>query len=348
MAIGPVMLDLESMRLNAAEREVLLHPQTGGIILFTRNFESIEQLTELVSEVHKLRSPHLLVAVDHEGGRVQRFHQGFTSLPAANVLGQIYNQNADRACDLAQTCGWLMATELRAVGVDFSFAPVLDLAHGVSGVIGDRAFHSDPEIVACLAQRFMLGMKEAGMAAVGKHFPGHGGVKEDSHVELPVDHRTRDEILDQDMLVFVRMIHYGIAGIMPAHAIYENLDSKPAGFSKFWLQQVLRDDLGFQGAVFSDDLSMCAADFAGGYDERAKMALHAGCDMVLVCNHPDAAVQVLHSLEGSDNPVSQVRLARLHGRRGLSYDELHKTKLWQTAAATITSCNDSPWIEMDV
>lgn len=342
------MVDLLGTSLSDDEREVLMHPQTGGVILFTRNFESIGQLTELVREIHALREPHLLVAVDHEGGRVQRFHGGFTRLPPVNTLGRLYNKDRAQAKDLARLSGWLMASELRAVGVDFSFAPVLDIAYGLSGVIGDRAFHRRPEAVADIAQSYVMGMNEAGMAATGKHFPGHGGVKEDSHVALPVDQRPLESIREEDILPFARLIDNGLAAIMPAHVVYARVDPQPAGFSAFWLQGVLRGELGFQGVIFSDDLSMSAARVAGGYAERAHAALEAGCDMVLVCNHPEAAREVLDALEGYSDPVSQVRLARMHGRKGMAWGDLRTSEAWARAVQAVSEQDDSPWIEMDV
>ncbi len=225
MALGPVMLGVEGLELSAEERELLRHPQVGGVILFTRNYHSPAQVAALVAAIHALRQPRLLVAVDHEGGRVQRFREGFTRLPAVRRLGEIYDQERMRAKQLARVSGWLMAAELRAVGVDFSFAPVLDLDHGVSGVIGDRAFHHDPEAVADLAHAYMSGMQKAGMEAVGKHFPGHGGVAADSHHELPIDPRPYEALADADLLAFERMIHYGLAALMPAHVRYPAVDA---------------------------------------------------------------------------------------------------------------------------
>jgi len=342
------MMDLVATQISAAERELLQNPLIGGVILFTRNFESIEQITALISEIHAVRSPHLLVAIDHEGGRVQRFHEGFTRLPPANVFGKMYRDDPDKARQYAEQAGWLLAAELRAIGVDFSFAPVLDLAHGVSGVIGDRAYHAKPDIVATLAYASMHGMLRAGMHAVGKHFPGHGGVVEDSHLALPVDHRDLETLLKEDIVPFAKMIANDLSGIMPAHVIYDQVDDKPAGYSKIWLQDILRKRLKFQGVIFSDDLSMEAAGVAGGYGSRAQHALEAGCDMVLVCNHPEAVVEVVEQLRGYSNPTSQLRIVRMHGKRDISYAELHDSYDWKQISVLIAELDQSPWMEMDV
>lgn len=348
MSLGPVMLDLAGTTMTAEEREMLLHPQAGGVILFTRNYESPQQITELVAEIHRLRSPHLLVAVDHEGGRVQRFRDGFTLIPPAAVFGQIYKHDTAKALKMAEQCGWLMASECRAVGIDMSLAPVLDLGRGVSGVIGDRAFHHNPDKVAELAHQFMLGMQRAGMSATGKHFPGHGSTREDSHVAHPVDQRELSDILMEDLRPFERMIHYGLAAIMPAHVVYPKVDNLPAGYSEIWLKRILRQQLGFQGVIFSDDLSMEAAGIVGDFAHRAKAAIKAGCDMVLVCNHPEAASQVLYSLEDYSNPASQMRLVRMHGRGDMNLQQLHASNDWQQTVDIIHEINQTPWLEMDV
>jgi beta-N-acetylhexosaminidase len=308
------MLDVSGTVLTAEERERLKHPLTGGVILFSRNYESPEQVKALIDDIHAVREPQLLIAVDHEGGRVQRFRSGFTVLPPMRRLGDLYDEQPQRALRLAENVGWVMAAELRAVGVDFSFAPVLDVDAGVSEIIGDRAFHSDPNAVAELAQATVRGIQRAGMAAVGKHFPGHGSVAPDSHVALPVDEREYADIAAKDLVPFARLVKQGLAAIMPAHIIYSRVDAQPAGFSRIWLQDVLRGRMGFQGVIFSDDLSMEGAKGAGDIVARAELALDAGCDMVLVCNDPTAAGKLLDGMADRHDPVSHLRLVRLHGR----------------------------------
>lgn len=348
MSLGPVMLDLVGTSISHEEKEMLRHPQTGGVILFTRNYESPQQITALIEEIHALRSPHLLVAVDHEGGRVQRFRDGFTHIPAAAEYGRAYAQDKRQGKLLAQECGWLMAAECRAVGIDMSFAPVLDMGLGLSGVIGDRAFHSNPEVIAELAHSFMQGMQQAGMVATGKHFPGHGCVREDSHIAQPVDTRSLEDIMLQDILPFERMMHFGMAAVMPAHVVYPAVDDKPAGYSAIWLQRILREQLNFHGVIFSDDLSMQAAGVAGDFTDRARAALQAGCDMVLVCNHTQAAQQVLESLEDYLNPVSQMRLIRMHGRGKIDRQQLMASERWRSVVDKIRQLGDSPNLELDV
>ena len=337
MVLGPVMLDVAGTELTAEERERLKHPLVGGVILFSRNYQSPEQVAALVAEIHHAREPQILVAVDHEGGRVQRFREGFSRLPPVRRLGEIYDENRKRAKRLAHTAGWLMAAELRAVGVDFSFAPVLDLDRGLSQVIGDRAFHSSPDAVADIAISYIAGMAEAGMSATGKHFPGHGSCSADSHLALPVDDRRFADIFTEDLVPFERVIPNGLAGIMPAHVLYPRVDKQPAGFSHFWLKDVLRGRLGFQGVIFSDDLSMEGAKGAGGIVERAEMALAAGCDMVLVCNDPTAATELLDGLRPADDPASQLRRVRMHGRPGPNRVELAAAMQYREAAHMITN-----------
>ncbi len=331
MSLGPVMLDLQGVELTAEDRETLQNPLVGGVILFSRNYESPEQLAALISEIHLLRQPKLLVAVDHEGGRVQRFRSGFSRLPAVAQIGMHYKKDPRRAKKMAETAGWLMAAELRAVGVDFSFAPVLDIDYGQSEVVGDRAWHRDPQAVAELAHAYMIGMQSAGMPATGKHFPGHGWASADSHTAMPVDERRYEDIYPDDILPFERMINYGMAAIMPAHVIYRRCDEQPAGFSHFWLQEVLRKRLNFQGVIFSDDLSMEAAGAGGDFVERAEKALDAGCDMLLVCNHRSAALEILQGLKDRNDAASHSRLARMHGRHSVTRVELLRDPKWKQA-----------------
>jgi beta-N-acetylhexosaminidase len=347
MTLGPLMLDVEGTELTAEDRELIAHPAVGGVILFTRNYESPEQVKQLVDDIHALRDPHILVAVDQEGGRVQRFRDGFTRLPPLACLGALYDTDKARARHLAQTMGWLMAAEVRAVGVDLSFAPVLDLDYGVSKIIGNRALHQHPESVADLAHAYQTGMHEAGMAATGKHFPGHGAVEVDSHLDLPIDPRLYEDIAQWDMVPFERMIHYGLAAVMMAHIVYSEVDANPAGFSRFWIKAVLRDTLGFQGLVFSDDLSMEGAAVAGNHVERASLSLEAGCDMVLVCNDRENAVAVAESLEGYFNPVSHTRIARMHGHDATGLDALRQDPRWQQAVAAVQRCEPAPELDLE-
>jgi len=314
MSLGPVMLDVEGTQLTANDKNKLRHPLVGGVILFTRNYSSLAQLMHLTAEIHALRTPPLLVAVDHEGGRVQRFREDFTRLPPMRELGRIWDEHPAQARHLAHQAGYVLAAELRAAGVDFSFTPVLDMDYGQSSVIRDRAFHRDPQAIADLAHSLMAGLKSAGMAAVGKHFPGHGYIEADSHFEMPVDERTYAQIEMDDLIPFRKMIGFGLTGMMPAHVIYPKVDALPAGFSEVWLKKVLRGELGFEGCIFSDDLNMAGAAFAGGPLERAQKALHAGCDMVLLCNNPEAAEMLLAELHWDLPALGVIRLARMRGR----------------------------------
>lgn len=332
LPLGPVMADVAGLALTQEERERLLHPSIGGVILFKRNYESPEQVAALCMEIHALRSPHLLIGVDHEGGRVQRFRAGFTPIPAMGAIGEIWDSHPQRARRLARDAGYVMGAELRAVGVDFSFAPVLDLDHGRSGVIGNRSFHRNAQAVSELAHALVLGLHEAGMSAVGKHFPGHGFVAADSHLAVPVDERGLADMEFADILPFRQLIDQGLAGIMPAHVIYPRVDKLPAGFSHRWLTEILRGQYGFEGVIFSDDLTMEGASVAGGITERALAALQAGCDMVLVCNRPDLTDTLLTRLHWPLPPVSLIRLARMHGRpHPPSRTVLHESPRFATA-----------------
>jgi beta-N-acetylhexosaminidase len=291
---GPLILDVAGTALTADERVRLSDPRVGGVILFARNYTDSAQLAALTAELRALREPALLIAVDHEGGRVQRFRRdGFTRLPAMRALGRMWEQDQLAALEAARATGYVLATELRAHGVDLSFTPVLDLDYGVSRAIGDRAFHRDPRVVAALAQALAAGMAEAGMGCVGKHFPGHGFVEADSHHEIPVDTRSFDAIWNEDIAPYRHRLGHQLAGVMPAHVIYPACDPQPAGFSSFWLQDVLRDRLGFDGVIFSDDLNMEGAKVAGDIVDRTRAAHAAGCDMLLVCNRPDLADELL-------------------------------------------------------
>jgi len=330
--LGPLMIDIDGVELSAVDRDILKHPLVGGLILFSRNYESREQVSILCEEIHSLRKEPLLIAVDHEGGRVQRFTEGFSRIPCMQALGEVYVENSQRGLDYAQHLAWLMAAELRQVGVDFSFAPVLDLNYGCSEVIGDRAFSSDKKVVAALASAFHQGLSDAGMASIGKHFPGHGAVAPDSHIAIPIDERPFDDILQDDIYPFKALIKAGMKGIMPAHVIYSQLDEKPAGFSEYWLQTVLREQLGFQGAIFSDDLSMHGASVIGNYEQRARQALKAGGDMALVCNDRSAAEQVIDGLNGFQAESESIkRLINMRPTPHSVKGELNQVARWQTA-----------------
>ena len=316
-AIGPVMLDVEGLVLNDADRRRIGHPMTGGVIFFARNFESRVQLVALVAEIRALR-PDVLIAVDHEGGRVQRFRRdGFTHLPAMRRLGALWDADPATgpldATRAATAVGHVLAAELVACDIDLSFTPVLDLDHGPSAVIGDRAFHRDPRTVALLAKSLMHGLLAAGMANCGKHFPGHGHVAADSHVAIPVDERDLDTILADDAAPYPWLAG-ALASVMPAHVIYPRVDERPAGFSPVWLQDILRGRMGFDGAIFSDDLSMEGASVAGDVVSAAHAALAAGCDMVLVCNDGPKADVLLEGIADTREPASQTRLAALRSR----------------------------------
>ncbi len=315
MKLGPVMVDVTGLELTADDVERLQHPMVGGVILFARNFAAPLQLIQLAHSIREIRKPSLVIAVDHEGGRVQRFKHGFTAIPAMRELGRLFDRDPAQALAAARGCGFVIACELQAHGVDFTFAPVLDVDYGESGVIGDRALHRDPDVIATLAESLQAGFASAGMSTVGKHFPGHGYVRADSHLEVPVDDRTMAEIAAKDLVPFVRLSRAGMGGVMPAHVIYPKVDSKPAGFSAVWLQKVLREKLHFDGLVFSDDLSMEGASTAGGMVARANAALNAGCDMVLVCNDPRAQDTALEGLERrAIAPTLARRLERMRGR----------------------------------
>lgn len=343
MTLGPLMIDLAGPEVDAEERELLRHPLVGGVILFTRNFADAAQLSALVAAIHAARSPPLLVAVDHEGGRVQRFRSPpFSRLPAARRIGHEHDADARGGLELARRMGWLMAAELRSHGIDLSFAPCVDLDYGVSEVIGDRAFHARASAVASLAVAYAHGMRDAGMAATAKHFPGHGAVRTDSHRALPVDRRALAD-LDDDLAPYRRLIDNGLPAVMVAHVQFPAVDERPASLSSRWVRGVLRGELRFQGAVFADDLSMGGAAAGGDIIARAELALSAGCDVLPVCNDRAAVVSLLEGLEAEPEPASQLRIVRMRGRDGLPWSELTQSPEWtqaRDALARVTSVPD--------
>jgi beta-N-acetylhexosaminidase len=341
------MLDIDGLSLTPADRDLLLEPAVGGVILFSRNYKSAEQVTDLVSEIRALRSPPLIVAVDHEGGRVQRFRDGFSSIPPMRLIGREFNRDPGVAQRLARQAGWLIASELRAAGIDLCFAPCVDLDWGVSEIIGDRSFHRRPEVAGDLAVAFSRGLRSAGMAAVAKHFPGHGAVVADSHLKLPVDRREYSDVLD-DMRPYDKLVNNGLlAGVMTAHVVYKAMDELPASFSEYWIQGELRSRIGFDGAVFCDDLSMKATRDYGSMPTRAMRALDAGCDMVLVCNDRPAAHRAVAALRDYSNPLSLVRLARLHGTGQTMRESLLASDEWAAASADLQKWTEPSQLELD-
>jgi beta-N-acetylhexosaminidase len=348
MSLGPLMIDLGGLALAPEERELLQHPLVGGVILFTRNYADPAQLTALVADVHAARSPPLIVAVDQEGGRVQRFRSGFSLLPPPRRIGHEFDLEPRAGLTLARTMGWLMAAELRAHGVDISFAPCVDLDRGMSEVIGDRAFHASPDAVGQLAVAWMHGMREAGMAATAKHFPGHGAVIADSHLTLPVDRRPLED-LTADLAPYRRLIANGLPGVMVAHVLYSAVDSAPASLSGRWIRDVLRGELRFQGVVFTDDLSMGGAAAAyGDVVTRARQALSAGCDMLPVCNNRASVIELLERLNLDPQPASSLRLVRLHGRAGAAARaELTASPEWARARDLLLHTTAAPALTLD-
>lgn len=323
---GAVVTDVQGFALTEEDKIRLRNPNVGGVILFRRNFVSVSQLKQLVNEIKALRTPSLVVAVDHEGGRVQRFIDGFTRIPAMAEIGQLIEQyDLNYAKDIAQKTGFVLAAELRACGIDLSFTPVLDLDYGNCAVIGNRSFHRDPQIVSELAISLHTGLHQGGMSSCGKHFPGHGYVSGDSHLELPQDNRTRKE-LEEDLIPFRKMIDVGMAAVMPAHVVYQKIDKYPAGFSKYWLENTLRQELGFQGIIFSDDLTMEGASIAGNIIDRANESFRAGCDVVLVCNQPELTDELISNLPNTHNEELSKRWEMVAGK----YHQDHFTKMLQT------------------
>jgi len=346
VTLGPLMVDVQGTELSAEEREMLAHPLVGSVILFTRNYADPQQLAKLVADIHAVRSPALVVGVDHEGGRVQRFREGFSRLPPARRIGHEYDASPAAGLQLAREMGWLMAAELRAHGVDLSFAPCVDLDYGVSEVIGDRAFHARAAVVGELAVAYMHGMRDAGMVATAKHFPGHGAVVADSHHALPVDRRELVE-MDQDLAPYRLLLANGLAGVMVAHVLYPQVDSVPASASVRWIRDYLRGELRFQGVVFADDLSMAGAAAIGDIVERAQRALAAGCDVLPVCNHRPSVLALLDGLKVAPDAAAALRRVRLRGKPSVDPATLRAGARWQSAAALLERCLSPPELRLD-
>ncbi len=351
MTLGCLMVDVAGRSLLPEDRDVLEHPLVGGVILFTRNFSDVTQLAALVAEIHALRTPRLLVAVDHEGGRVQRFRSDFSLLPPMRRIGREYSIDGARGRELARQAGWLLGSELRAIGIDLAFAPVVDLDFGVNEAIGDRAFHPDPAVVSLLAGALIAGMREAGMSATAKHFPGHGAVAADSHVAVPIDRRDFVD-LEPELTPYRRLIANGLPSVMMSHVVFPAVDELPASLSRRWVTDILRGELRFQGAVLTDDLSMAGAAAFGGVRARADLALAAGCDMLLVCNSRSAVLELLGALDPAPRPASALRVARLHGHGpapGLATRAaLLESAAWQHARSAIDRCREArPELSLD-
>jgi beta-N-acetylhexosaminidase len=328
MTLGPVVLDLESTVLTDDERQLLQRDAVGGVILFSRNIESYSQLEALVASIREQRS-ELLICVDQEGGRVQRCRDGFTRIPPMQVFDWLYEQGPAEAMALARDCGWLLASEVLAIGIDYSYAPVLDVDDEFCSVIGDRAFSASPARVTELGSAFIAGAQEAGMAVTGKHFPGHGSVRGDSHLELPVDERSMSDIASKDLMPF-QALSGSLDAVMPAHILFPQIDPQAAvGFSAIWLQEVLRQQLGFEGVIFSDDLTMEGATQVGSYVERAQAAIEAGCDMVLVCNNREGALSVVDSLPSSLHYLNTAPRAAMRARKRVDRTLLQQSSRWQ-------------------
>ena len=341
MSLGPLMVDIAGTELTADDARVLSHPLVGSVILFSRNYQSPAQVSALTASIRALRSPHLLIAVDHEGGRVQRFREGFTRLPASRPLGRRYEEERREGLRLAQSVGWLMAAELRAVGVDFSFAPCVDLDYGVSEIIGDRAFHADADIVAALGVAYMAGMSDAGMSSIAKHFPGHGAVVADSHVALPVDRRAYAD-LEPDLRPYRVLIENHLPAVMAAHVVFPAIDELPASLSRRWITDILRGDFKFHGCVFADDLTMAGAAAFGGIIERTRLAFHAGCDVLPICNDRQAVKSVIdHFGQETVSPASQARVVRMRAR-GDAPGKLGADPQWQQTVEDIARLSAPP------
>jgi beta-N-acetylhexosaminidase len=339
--LGPLMVDVQGVSLSPDDVDVLSHPLVGSVLLYTRNYRNPKQISELCAAIRALRTPHLLIATDHEGGRVQRFREGFTALPAARLIGRRFDEDRQEGLRCAHSVGWLLAAELRAVGVDFSFAPCVDVDWGLSEVIGDRAFHRDADTVAALAAACLAGMREAGMAAVAKHFPGHGAVRADSHVALPIDRRSLAD-MEADLKPYRLLIENQLPGIMAAHVEYPAIDTLPASLSRRWIGEILRGSLGFHGCVFADDLTMAGVAGAGDVLARARLALAAGCDVLPILNDRPAVQRVIASFKPEVAlPVSQARLVRMRSR-GAPPSDLSSDPRWQTAVRSVVELTAAP------
>jgi beta-N-acetylhexosaminidase len=332
------MADIAGLALTSEDEVFLLQPEISGLILFSRNYENPQQLSDLCASIHALRSD-LVISVDQEGGRVQRFKQDFLRLPSMSKLGEQYSLNSELALQQSKALGWLMAAELIEHGVDISFAPVLDIDYSRSSVIGDRAFSNTSDSVYQLANQFIEGMSEAGMSATAKHFPGHGYVEADSHLELPTDQRSKTEIFEQDIVPFQRLINENkLSAVMPAHVIYPAVDKDfTAGFSTLWLQKILRQQLGFAGLIYSDDLSMEGAAASGAPSVRAEKAKAAGCNVLLICNHRDAAQEIVNTVRDKQWPILNLQTMKAKPKRKADSISLYESKRWNEALAQVQS-----------
>lgn len=327
--IGSFIIDLEGCEVTAEEKELLSHPLVGGVILFTRNYDAQDQLKNLCRQIRSSRNLPLLIMVDQEGGRVQRFIHGFTRLPPIGFIGKIYDDDPHYASQLAQDCGWLMASEILAHGIDLSLAPVVDLNKNLNQVIGQRAFHANPQIVTHLAEAYIKGMREAGMASVAKHFPGHGSVTADSHISTPIDTRSLEMIEIDDMLPFASLVKTQLSAVIPAHIIFPKIDENPVGFSSIWLQEILRHRLGFTGLILSDDMNMEGANISGNYADRFLLARQAGCDFVLLCNNRCGVIQVLDTINSNIHQIDESRWRVLQGKPVLDQNSYLANNRWQ-------------------
>ncbi|MDA8561691.1 beta-N-acetylhexosaminidase [Gammaproteobacteria bacterium] len=334
--VGPIILDLKGTEITEEEKDILRNPLVGGVILFTRNYDNPTQLSELCLSIRNTRKLPFLIAVDQEGGGVQRFKNGFTEIPSMGKIGKLYDLNKNKALLFAKTCAWVLSSELIAAGLDISFAPVLDLKQAENPAIGERSFHENPEAVINLAKAWIEGVHEAGMSVTGKHFPGHGSVLLDSHVDLPKDTRSYNEIEKTDLKIYESLITNHLDAIMPAHIVFTSVDEYPAGFSHYWLKDVLRKRYKFNGLIFSDDLNMFGASFAGSYTDRAYSALSAGCDMVLVCNNRKAAIEVIDSLS-TKHYVDEYKFNKIKIFNKLLLKDLQDQKKWVNANKNINN-----------